>query len=106
MAEMILFDVVLQTTAEQRDAMLALLGKSMAGSQVEAGCLLYRFTADLDDPLRFYLVELWESEAALMGHAQGVPFKTFLAELPSCGAIVSSTARTGELAPYRFRRPQ
>lgn len=103
---MILFDVQLATTEAGLPAFRALLADTMAASQAEPGCLLYRFTADLDDPLRFYLCELWESEEALMAHAVGAPFRHFLATLPGCGSVLQSTARRGQLDPYSFRRPQ
>lgn len=103
---MILFDVQLATTEEGQAAFRALLAETMAGSQAEPGCIIYRFTADLHDPLRFHLVELWESEAALMAHAAGAPFRHFLATLPSCGSVLGSVARSGQLDPYSFRRPK
>ncbi len=102
---MILFDVQLATTEQGLVAFKALLAETMAGSQAEPGCILYRFTADLDDPLRFYLCELWESEGALMAHATGASFRHFLATLPGCGSVLKSVARSGDLNPYSFRRP-
>src|SRR3546814_20094323 len=77
----------------------------MAGSQAEEGCLIYRFTADLDDPRLFHLVELWESEAAFAGHATGAPFRNFLAELHLVGRVVRSVARQGPLEHFDFTRP-
>ncbi|MDB5687355.1 MAG: hypothetical protein JWR77_1944 [Rhizorhabdus sp.] len=102
---MIFLDVQLATTEENRAAFKALLAETMAGSQAEPGCLIYRFTADLENPSLFYLSELWESEGALMDHARGAPFKNFLATLPSCGSVLKSVARSGDLNPYSFRRP-
>jgi quinol monooxygenase YgiN len=102
----IFFDVTLEATQETSERLLTLLRKTMAASCAETGCLIYRFTADLDDPLRFYLVELWASEADLMAHAAGAAFRTFLAELPASGKIVGSAARQGDLAPYKFVRPR
>lgn len=102
---MILLDVALATTADGRSDFVALLGRTMSASQDERGCLVYRFTADIADPLLFYLVELWEDEAALMAHAAGAPFRAFLADLPTCGRVLSSVARSGPLDPYTFQRP-
>jgi len=102
---MILFDVTLETSQEQRPAMLDLLRRTMKASQAEPGCLVYRFAADLDDPLRFHLVELWESEEAFMGHAGGDALRGFIADLPACGKLVASTARKGDLAPFTYKRP-
>ena len=103
---MILFEVTLEAGSLDRDGLIRLMRRTMAASQAEAGCLAYRFTADLDDPRRFHLVELWESEAALQVHAKGSTFRSFLAELPGLGRLVSSVARQGALEPYTFARPQ
>jgi quinol monooxygenase YgiN len=103
---MILFDVVLEAGDGARDRFVALLDRTMSASQHEEGCLIYRFTCDLSEPSRFYLIELWQDEAALIAHAKGEAFRGFLADLPSCGRVVSSTARTGALDPYTFKRPQ
>ena len=102
---MILFDVTIEASEGQREALRALLQRTMAASAAEAGCLIYRFTADLDTPDRFHLVELWQDEAALQAHAAGAPFRAFLAGLSSVGRIASSVARSGPLEPYSFRRP-
>src|SRR3546814_7251212 len=59
-----LFDVTIEAKDDRRKEATGLLRRTMAGSQAEEGCLIYRFTADLDDPRLFHLVELWESEAA------------------------------------------
>lgn len=103
---MILFDVTLATTADHRGAMVALLDRTMAASQAEAGCVVYRFSADLHDPLVFHLIELWADETAFAGHARGEAFARFRAELPACGRVVSSTARKGALEPYTYKRPE
>ncbi|MEI9984732.1 MAG: putative quinol monooxygenase [Aliidongia sp.] len=103
---MILFDVILRANSEQREGLVQLLRKTMAASRAEPGCLIYRFTGDLDDPLRFHLIELWATEADLMAHAAGPAFRSFLAELPGLGALLGSTARQGSLEPYSFVRPQ
>lgn len=102
---MILFDVTLAATAASRTGMVALLNKTMAASQAEAGCITYRFTVDLDDPLKFYLIELWETEEALISHTKGEAFRNFIAELPAVGTPVGSVVRQGELAPYQFILP-
>lgn len=97
---MILIDVALKTTEEQRSALATLLRDTVAGSTAEAGCLTYRATVALDDPLQFHLVELWESEVAYDAHRQGAPLAHFLEALPNCGRILSIERRVGPLAPY------
>src|SRR3546814_7553407 len=70
---MILFDVTIEAKDDRRKEATGLLRRTMAGSQAEEGCLIYRFTADLDDPRLFHPVELWEPEAVFAGHATGAP---------------------------------
>src|SRR3546814_11745519 len=98
---MILFDVTIEAKDDRRKEATGLLRRTMAGSQAEEGCLIYRFTADLDDPRLFHLVELWESEAAFAGHATGAPFRNFLDELPLEGRVVRTVARQGPVEHFR-----
>ena len=102
---MILIDVELSTTAAQRDDLIALLDNTMRASRTEPGCLIYRFSADLTDPLTFYLVELWQDEAALTTHFQGEAFSVFAAQIAAVGRVESSKARNGDLQPYEIKRP-
>jgi len=104
---MILFDVTVTAAEGKREALRQLFAETMAGSNAEPGCLIYRFTADLDDPDRYYLIELWEDEAAFQGHVRGAAFRRFIAEIPALGTVVSSAARAGPLEPYSYgRQPQ
>lgn len=102
---MILIDVKLSTTAAQRDAFIALLTATMQGSQEEPGCVIYRFTADLSDPHTFFLIELWQDEAALAAHFKGAAFMNFVAKIGELGRVDSSVSRSGDLQPYQIQRP-
>jgi quinol monooxygenase YgiN len=101
---MILIDVKLHATATQRDAFIQLLEQTQRASQAEAGCVIYRFSVDLHDPLTFYLVELWQDEAALTAHFKGDAFAGFIAQLPQLGRVESSVARSGDLQPHQIKR--
>src|SRR3546814_12587058 len=92
---MILFDVTIEAKDDRRKEATGLLRRTMAGSQAEEGCLIYRFTADLDDPRLFHLVELWESEAACDGNDNEAPFRNVPAELTWVGRAVVSGGREG-----------
>lgn len=37
-------------------------------SRQEAGCIVYTYGRDLDDPQHFHITELWESQAAMDAH--------------------------------------
>jgi quinol monooxygenase YgiN len=96
----ILFDVTLEAQEGASGRMAMLLRRTMQASRAEAGCVIYRFSADLDDARLFHLVELWECDADLQAHVGGAAFRHFVAALAGCGKVVSSVAREGELAAY------
>ena len=51
-------------------------------SQAEAGCIAYRFYADLEAPNTFFIFEHWESEAALKAHFETPHMAEFRNHLP------------------------
>lgn len=102
---MILLTVTLAANPGKQEAMMALMQRTMLGSQAEPGCVEYRFTADLDDPLRFHLIELWEDQAAFDNHLRGDALRGFIRDIADCGQLLSSTSRAGPLEPYSFSRP-
>lgn len=48
-----------------------------AASEAEQGCISYRVTGDLLDPVRFHIMEVWRDDAALQAHFQTEHFQTF-----------------------------
>lgn len=97
---MILIELIFDAAPDVQEEVAALARRTMAETHAEKGCILYRFTIDLDLPQRFILTELWESEEDLQAHFAGPAFKTFWAELPGGGSFVSSTAWQGPLVSY------
>ena len=75
--------------------------RTAAATREEEGCVLYRFSTDVELPDRFVLTELWAGEEDLKAHFAGPAFKTFFAELPQGGSFVSSRAWEGPLASYQ-----
>jgi quinol monooxygenase YgiN len=96
----ILIQLIFDTAPEQRESVIELARRTMAATRREKGCVLYRFTTDLDLPRRFILTELWENEDALKAHFARDAFKNFWAELPPGGSFVSTTAWQGPLTPF------
>ena len=43
-------------------------GKCVTETRKEPGCILYTLYADAENPLKFVIVEEWESKAALDNH--------------------------------------
>jgi quinol monooxygenase YgiN len=101
---MILINVALTCKPGFETRFRQLLRDTMTASAGEPGCVDYRFTADLDSPDTYHLVELWRDEAALLGHLKGPIFTHFLATLPSLGALLSSVAYQGALSSYQVPR--
>jgi quinol monooxygenase YgiN len=97
---MIFIELVLDASAETREDVAELAHRTAAATRPEEGCILYRFSTDVEFPNRFVLTELWESEEHLKAHFAGEAFKSFFAELPAGGSFVSSRAWEGALAPY------
>lgn len=92
---------MLKATSEAtRPALRSLLIGIGQDSRAEAGCITYRFTADLEDDLLFYITELWEDETTALEHARGPVFVRFKAEFPALGSLVESVWMTGDLKPF------
>ena len=102
---MILIELIVDVPPGQRESVTALANRTTAATRQEDGCILYRFTTDLDRPHRFILTELWESEEALKAHFHGRALKAFWEELPPGGSPVSSTAWQGPLTSYTPPNP-
>lgn len=98
---MILVRATLQALSEDtRPTLRSLLIDMGRDSRAEAGCITYRFTADLEDDLLFHITELWEDEGTALAHARGPVFVRFKAEFPALGSLVESVWMTGDLKPF------
>jgi quinol monooxygenase YgiN len=97
---MIVIEVVFEAFADAQDHFVGLMRQTTAATQLEKGCVLYRFAGDLEHPNRFYLTEIWQTEEDLKAHFTGNAFKNFFSELPTLGRFVSDMALQGPLAHY------
>ena len=100
---MIFIELIFDAAPEARDEVISLARRTTAPTRREEGCMLYRFTTDIELPNRFILNELWESEEALTSHLRTEAVKNFWEELPEGGGIVSSAAWEGPLVSYAAR---
>ena len=96
---MILIEGIFEALPDRREDFVKLALQTMAASQLEKGCSLYHFTADLQDPTHFTLTELWETDEDLKAHHTGDAYKRFFAELPQLGARGNHLAWQGPLVP-------
>jgi quinol monooxygenase YgiN len=101
---MIQLKVAFDIAPARRAGFLASMREMMRDSQAEAGCLCYRFTADLDIATRFHPIEEWTSEEALQAHLRTPHFATFVQLLGQIDARRNSEARVGELVTYQLHR--
>jgi quinol monooxygenase YgiN len=97
--KLILIEGIFEALPDRREDFVKLALQTMAASQLEKGCSLYRFTADLQDPTHFTLTELWETDKDLKAHHTGDAYKRFFAELPQLGARGNHLAWQGPLVP-------
>ena len=71
-----------QVKADRREEARAAALKMAEATRAEAGCLTYRFSADLADPDRVYIFEEWETEEALARHFASPHMAEFQRVLP------------------------
>jgi len=91
---------VLEASDDAREELAELARRTTAATHQENGCVLYRFSTDVELPSRFVLTELWDDEEDLKAHFAGQAFKSFFADLPSGVRFVSNKASEGPLTPY------
>jgi quinol monooxygenase YgiN len=58
-------------------------------TEAEDGCVSYRYAADLLEPDRINVAEVWESEEAMTAHMGAEHFAAFMTEIGPCigGAV-------------------
>jgi len=103
---MILVNGTLEIADTALETLIPMIRDAMTATHQEEGCLVYRFTRDLDSPNLIHIVELWESEAALQAHMQGAAFREVMQALSQHARIVSFAPRQGELREFNLVLPQ
>lgn len=97
---MILLDIGFRTTAGERATFLAIMEEMVVGSHAEAGCLTYRLTVAIDDPLTFHLLELWKDEPSYLAHRDGPTLTRLRAPLAQCSAVFRYERSIGAMTAY------
>lgn len=80
---MVIVAGVIDVEPGERDRFLHAKAAQQAAARAEAGCLEYAFSADLAEPGRVRLFEIWESAEHLAAHAAGMAGTT-----PDDGGVV------------------
>ena len=89
---------------ERREEAIRVARTMAAATRAEAGCVTYRFSADLDDPNTLLIFEEWESEEALARHFQTPHVAAFRQALPGLLAGVRRSSATASPRPRPCRR--
>jgi len=79
----------------QREAFHAACVTLQEATRAEEGCLLYAFSADLEDPGMVHIIEKWTSEEALLAHFAQPHMKAF--------GDAMSAARRGNSTVVKFQ---
>lgn len=53
----------------------------------EKGCIMYEFCQSKDDPLKFAMIEKWESQEALEAHFGSAHFKEFVSSIEGLAIV-------------------
>lgn len=70
-------------------------GKLAEASRREPGCRMYVVHQHRDNPLRFFVYEQYDDEAALQAHRDSPHFQTFaMQELPELGSRIEGELYT------------
>lgn len=90
---MIIITVEANIKPEYREEAIPVALKMAQASQAETGCLAYQFYADLQDPNKLFLYELWETEEVLATHGETAHMAEFRQHLPKLLASELSVKR-------------
>lgn len=102
---MIFIEVVLKAPNEAvLHEMLPTIREAMAATAAEDGCIVYRFTHDIDDPCLLHVTELWESEETLFTHFAGDALKIVMRVLPRM-EVLGIKARKGDMVMFDLPLP-
>lgn len=102
---MIFVGMVIEAAAGRREELKQAMKTMMAITRNEAGCVTYTYSADLDIPDRFHLLEMWENEELMNAHIDAEHSADFVAILGEAGRIVSLKAFSGDAQKFRVRLP-
>lgn len=68
-----------------RERAVAAANAMMEATRKEAGCIAYTFSADLSEPGRFHIFEVWEGAEALREHFESAHMARFQQEAGEFG---------------------
>lgn len=81
----------------ERDRFIAATTDVMAASATDAGNVVYRFMADMQDQNRFYITEMWTSQAELDAHLAQPHAQTCMGILGGISTVSDVKLYSGDL---------
>jgi quinol monooxygenase YgiN len=83
----------------KRDGFIAAANECMRETRAEEGNEAYAFSADLDDPGRFYVTELWASQGAMDTHMAITHLAAFMGAMGGFGVTGASLTKWDGATP-------
>lgn len=93
MTDTILVTGTIDIDPAKRDDAIAAAKVVMEATRAEDGCELYAFSADFDDPGRFYVSERWASQAAMDAHMATPHLAEFMGAMGGFGVKAASLTK-------------
>ena len=85
--------------SSQRKRFKAAMVEVMAETRKEAGCIVYQFTQDFENPVQFRVYEEWESKDHLKAHGAAAHMGVFRGKIAD--ALVSRKVKMIEAGETR-----
>jgi quinol monooxygenase YgiN len=89
----ILVTGVIDLDPAQRDAAIAAMTECMTATRAEDGNEAYVFSADVNDPGRFWVSEQWASEEAMTSHMGSAHLAAFMGAIGGFGVTAASLTK-------------
>jgi quinol monooxygenase YgiN len=87
----IILSVVIEAAAGREDELAAILGKLVAPTRSEAGCMGYELNTSREKPGTFLFYEKFANQAALDAHVNSPHFQSFLKLRESDDPVANQT---------------
>ena len=86
----------------KREEAIAAVNTAVEATLKEEGCEGYAFSADLNDPGRFYIAEQWASQEAMDSHMQTPHLAALMAAWGTVGVTSASLTKWDGATPSKL----
>lgn len=102
MSDTIIILGVIDLDPAKRDDAIAAANTLMEATHAEEGCEHYAFSADVNDPGRFYMSEQWASKATLDAHSASPHLAAFMGAMGTLGVSAASITQWTGATPTKL----